>query len=225
MSLFKNVHQGLSKQVMEEIYLFDQGYTPLNPPPYQHHAPPPPYPPSQGNFEDILQVLLQERKALWKNQSNFNNSSITSQPLNSDPPLDHYQILGEALVEEESEAREAEDVDQEVEDNDREPKEMEIVHSASSEATPSKLPSELQYEWVNFPNLNFIGPKHYALLETDDQLGALDWVLDKKETDSLELNESRFITCGKSEFKFYSGHIHKLLMKPVSMVHFTALID
>ncbi|MED6163421.1 hypothetical protein PIB30_079777 [Stylosanthes scabra] len=28
--------------------------------------------------------------------------------------------------------------------------------------------------------------------------------------DSLELNESRFITCGESEFKAYSGHFHKL---------------
>ncbi|MED6151287.1 hypothetical protein PIB30_081054 [Stylosanthes scabra] len=91
-------------------------------------------------------------------------------------------------VEEENEAQVAEDVDQEVEDNDKEPKGMEIVHFSSSEATLSKLPSELQFEWVNLPNLNFIGPQQYALLETDDQLGALDGVLDKKETESLELN-------------------------------------
>ncbi|MED6115454.1 hypothetical protein PIB30_090796, partial [Stylosanthes scabra] len=73
---------------MEETYSYDQGYTPWNPPPYQDHAPqynthqsngfgdayygyedpPPPYPPSQGNIEDILQVLLQERKEIWDAQ-------------------------------------------------------------------------------------------------------------------------------------------------------------
>ncbi|MED6198109.1 hypothetical protein PIB30_062886 [Stylosanthes scabra] len=69
-------------------YSYDQGYTPLNPLPYQHHAPqynvyqsngfgdayygyedpPPPYPPSQGNFKNIFQVLLQEKKEFWKTQ-------------------------------------------------------------------------------------------------------------------------------------------------------------
>ncbi|MED6163894.1 hypothetical protein PIB30_084507 [Stylosanthes scabra] len=113
-------------------------------------------------------------------------------------------------VEEENEVQVAKDVDQEVEDNDKEPKGMEIVHSTSSEVTPSKIPSEFQFEWVNLPTLNFIGPQHYALLETDDQLGALDGVLDKKETESLELNASKIITCGESEFKSYSEHLHKL---------------
>ncbi|MED6137834.1 hypothetical protein PIB30_068782, partial [Stylosanthes scabra] len=60
-------------------------------------------------------------------------------------------------VEEENEAQVAEDVDQEVEDNDKEPKGMEVVHFASSEATPSKLPSELQFVWVDLPNLNLFG--------------------------------------------------------------------
>ncbi|MED6224815.1 hypothetical protein PIB30_087746 [Stylosanthes scabra] len=84
----KDIHQGLSKQLMEEICSYDQGYTPWNPPPYQHHAPqynahksngfgdayygyedpPPPYPPSQGNIEDILQVLLQERNEIREAQ-------------------------------------------------------------------------------------------------------------------------------------------------------------
>ncbi|MED6222230.1 hypothetical protein PIB30_062351, partial [Stylosanthes scabra] len=88
MSLFKDVHKGLSKQVMEGSYSYDQGYTPWNPSPYQNHDPqynayqsnefshayygyedpPPPYPYSPGNFEDILQVLLQERKEFWENQ-------------------------------------------------------------------------------------------------------------------------------------------------------------
>ncbi|MED6147353.1 hypothetical protein PIB30_043333 [Stylosanthes scabra] len=113
-------------------------------------------------------------------------------------------------VEEGNEVRVAEDVDQKVEDNCKEPKGMEIIHSASSKVTPSKLPSELQFEWVNLPNLNFIGPQHYALLETNDQLGALYGVLNKKGKESLELNASKPITCGKSEFKAHSEHLHKL---------------
>ncbi|MED6208298.1 hypothetical protein PIB30_043659, partial [Stylosanthes scabra] len=69
------------------------------------------------------------------------------------------ESLHESLeeVEEGNEAQVAEDVDQKVDDNCKEPKGMEIVHSASSEVTPSKLPSELQFEWVDLPNLNFIG--------------------------------------------------------------------
>ncbi|MED6188584.1 hypothetical protein PIB30_087250, partial [Stylosanthes scabra] len=72
-----NVHQGFNKQVMEEAYSYDQGYTPWNPPPYQHHAPrynayqsngygdvsygyedpSPLYPPSQNGIEEALQLL------------------------------------------------------------------------------------------------------------------------------------------------------------------------
>ncbi|MED6113477.1 hypothetical protein PIB30_071137 [Stylosanthes scabra] len=99
---------------------------------------------------------------------------------------------------------------QKVEDNCKEPKEMEIVHSISSKVNPSKLPSEFQFKWVNLPTLNFIGTQHYALLETDDQLGALHGVLDKKETGSLELNASKIIICEESEFKSYGEHLHKL---------------
>ncbi|MED6181660.1 hypothetical protein PIB30_021252 [Stylosanthes scabra] len=113
-------------------------------------------------------------------------------------------------VEEENGTQVAEDVDQKVEDNCKKPKGTEIVHSASSEVTPSKIPSELRFEWVNLLNLNFIGPQQYALLEKNDQLGALDGALDKKETESLELNASKFITCGELEFKSYSEHLHKL---------------
>ncbi|MED6210776.1 hypothetical protein PIB30_067276 [Stylosanthes scabra] len=108
--------------MMEGTYSYDQGYTPWNPPPYQHHAPqynvyqsngfgdayygyedpPPPYSPVQGNFEDIIQVLLQERKEFWETQRRLEaqlatvtklvtrlvtlsvaSTSITSQPLNS----------------------------------------------------------------------------------------------------------------------------------------------
>ncbi|MED6139179.1 hypothetical protein PIB30_081483 [Stylosanthes scabra] len=85
---------------------------------------------------------------------------------------------------------------------------MEILQSASSEATLSKLPSELQFEWVNFSNLNSISPQHYGLLETDGQLKALCGVMDKKEMDSLGLDESRFITCEKP--KICSRHFLKL---------------
>ncbi|MED6123826.1 hypothetical protein PIB30_053092 [Stylosanthes scabra] len=88
--------------------------------------------------------------------------------------LNHEEVR-ECLeeVEEKNEDQEAEDVDHEVEDKDKEQKGMEILQSASSEVTPSELPSELQFEWVNFSNLNSISPQHYGLLETDGQLKAL----------------------------------------------------
>ncbi|MED6113521.1 hypothetical protein PIB30_071557 [Stylosanthes scabra] len=266
---FKDIHQGLSKQMMEGTYSYDQGYTPWNPPPYQHHAPqynvyqsnglgnayygykdpPPLYLPSQGNFEDIFQVLQQGRKAFWETQKRLEaqlatvtelvtrlvtpsvaSTSITSQPLNSgDLPSQALSIPRRSIptlflcanqegreeappneedVEnlnheevEKNEDQEAEDVDHEVENKDKEQKGMEIVHSASSKATPSKLPSELQFEWINFSNLNFIGPQHYGLLETNGQLKALCGVFDKKKENSAEL---------RSEFKAYSGYLHKL---------------
>ncbi|MED6175247.1 hypothetical protein PIB30_076600 [Stylosanthes scabra] len=238
MPLFKDVHQGLSKQVMEGTYSYDQGYTPWNPPPYQHHAPQYNVYQSSG-FGDAYYGYEDPPP------SNFNNSSITSQPLNSghlpsqalsiptgsiptlflcanqerreNAPLNeedvenlNHEEVHECLeeVEEENKDQEAEDVDHEVEDKDIEQKGMEIVHSASSEATPSKLPSELKIEWINFSNLNFLGPQHYALLETDGQLKALCGVMDKKEMDSLGLDESRFITCEKP--KICSRHLLKL---------------
>ncbi|MED6139388.1 hypothetical protein PIB30_083373 [Stylosanthes scabra] len=257
---------------MEGTYSYDEGYTPWNPLPYQHHAPqynvyqsngldpPPPYPPSQGNFEDIFQVLQQGKKEFWEAQKRLEaqlatvtelvtrlvtpsvaSTSITSQPLNSgDLPsqalsiprrriptlflcanqegredallneenvenLNHEEVR-ECLeeVEQKNEDQEAEDVDHEVENKDKEQNGMESVHSASSKATPSKLPSELQFEWVNFSNLNFIGPQHYGLLETDGQLKALCGVLDKKKEDSTELGlefiiHSMIATGNKSE--------------------------
>ncbi|MED6175110.1 hypothetical protein PIB30_075364 [Stylosanthes scabra] len=67
---------------------------------------------------------------------------------------------------------------------------------------------DVDHEWVNFSNLNFIGPQHYGLLETDGQLKALCDVMDKKEMDSLWLDESRFITCGKPKIR--SRHLLKL---------------
>ncbi|MED6199914.1 hypothetical protein PIB30_080265 [Stylosanthes scabra] len=124
--------------------------------------------------------------------------------------LNHEEVR-ECLeeVDDKNEDQEVEDVDHEVENKDKEQKGMEIVHSALSKATPSKLPSELQFEWVNFSNLNFIGPQHYGLLETDGQLKALCGVLDKKKEDSVELG---------SEFKAYSGYLHKLHNNRTKMV-------
>ncbi|MED6116419.1 hypothetical protein PIB30_100197, partial [Stylosanthes scabra] len=125
-------------------------------------------------------------------------------PLNEEDieNLNHEQVC-ECLeeVKKKNEDQEAEDVDREVENKDKEQKGMEIVHSASSKATLSKLPSELQFEWVNFSNLKFIGPQYYGLLEMDGQLKALCGVLDKKKANSAELG---------SEFKAYSGYLHKL---------------
>ncbi|MED6226183.1 hypothetical protein PIB30_101000 [Stylosanthes scabra] len=145
---------------------------------------------------------------LYVNQEGREDALLNKEDVES---LEHKKVH-ECVeeVEEENEDQEAEDIDQEVKDKDKEPKGMEIVHSASSEATPSKLPSELHFEWVNPSNMNFIGPQHYGLLETGDQLRALCTMLDTKGMDSLVLDESRFITCGKSYFKAYSGHLHKL---------------
>ncbi|MED6159131.1 hypothetical protein PIB30_039453 [Stylosanthes scabra] len=99
------------------------------------------------------------------------------------------------VVEEENEYQEAEDVDQEVEDKDKEQKGVEIVHFASSETTPPKLPSELHFKWVNPNNMNCFGPQRYGLFETDGQLKALCGMLDKEKMDSMELNESKFKAC------------------------------
>ncbi|MED6150791.1 hypothetical protein PIB30_075926 [Stylosanthes scabra] len=198
---------------------------------YGYEEPSPPYPPSQDGMDKLFEALAQERNEIREVQGkmeiqldllnklatliieHLNNSSNISQTSNtenlpSQPLSNPWGHIEE--VEEENEAQVAEDVDQKVEDNCKESKGMEIVHSASSEVTPSKLPSEFQFEWVNLPTLNFIDPQYYALLETDDQLGALDGVLNKKEKESLELNASKIITCGESEFKSYSEHLHKL---------------
>ncbi|MED6210128.1 hypothetical protein PIB30_061251 [Stylosanthes scabra] len=140
------------------------------------------------------------------------STSITSQPLNSgDLPSQALSIprrsipslflcanqegredapLNEGDVENLNHEEVRECLEEVEENKDKEQKGMEIVHSALSKATPSKLPSELQFEWVNFSNLNFIG-----------QLKALCGVLDKKKEDSAELG---------SEFKAYSGYLHKL---------------
>ncbi|MED6175075.1 hypothetical protein PIB30_075051 [Stylosanthes scabra] len=211
MSLSPKFMKSLRKQVMELYYSCNQGYTPWNTTPYQPHDlgyntyqsngfgdayygyedPPPPCPPSQGNFEDIFQVLLQERKEFWETQRRLeaqlaNVTELTSpqalsiprrsiptmflcanQEGREDAPLNegdvenlNHEEMRECLeeVEEKNEDQEVEDVDHEVENKDKEQKGMEIVHSASSKATPSKLPSELQFEWVNFSKLNFIGP-------------------------------------------------------------------
>ncbi|MED6115121.1 hypothetical protein PIB30_087184 [Stylosanthes scabra] len=194
---------------------------------YGYENPSPSYPPSQNGMDKLFEALAQERNEIREVQrkieiqlnlliklatliiEHLNNSSNISQPSNSEnlpsQPLSNpwghigtlflctnqegredvlneedVESLHESLeeVEEENEAQVAEDVDQKVEDNCKEPKGIEIVNFASS--------------------------------ETDDQLGALDGVLNKKEKESLELNTSKLITCGKSEFKAHSEHLHKL---------------
>ncbi|MED6221826.1 hypothetical protein PIB30_058390 [Stylosanthes scabra] len=89
-----NAHQGFNKQVMEDAYLYGQGYTPWKPPPYQHHSPQynayqsngygdayygyedpsPRYPPSQNGIGEALQLLCQERNELWKAQKGIDDN-------------------------------------------------------------------------------------------------------------------------------------------------------
>ncbi|MED6225139.1 hypothetical protein PIB30_090792 [Stylosanthes scabra] len=105
---------------MEGTYSYDQGYTTWNPPPYQQHAPqynvyqsngfgdvyygyedpPPPYPPSQGNFKNIFQVL-------------FNSNTFHPSNFGDVENLNHKQVH-ECLEEVEEE-----NVDQEVADEDK----------------------------------------------------------------------------------------------------------
>ncbi|MED6131913.1 hypothetical protein PIB30_014359 [Stylosanthes scabra] len=198
---------------------------------YGYENPSPPYPPSQDGMDELFKALAQERNEIREVQRKIEIQldlliklatlrslgtlfPYTNQEGREDALLNEEDVesLHECLeeVEEGNEVQVAEDVDQKVEDNCKEPKGMKIVYSALSEVTPSKLPSEFQFEWVNLPTLNFIDPQHYALLETDDQLGALDGVLNKKEKESLELNASKIIACGKSELKAHSEHLYKL---------------
>ncbi|MED6125460.1 hypothetical protein PIB30_068742 [Stylosanthes scabra] len=84
---------------MEETYLYDQGYTPWNPPPYQHHVPQ--YNAHQYNgFGDAYYGYEDSPPP------NFNNSSIASQPLNSrDLPSQALSIPRGRIDEEEAENR------------------------------------------------------------------------------------------------------------------------
>ncbi|MED6114311.1 hypothetical protein PIB30_079072 [Stylosanthes scabra] len=246
----KDVHQSLSKQVMEEAYSYDQGYTPWDPPPS--------HPLSQNGIVEAFPFYFEKGRNFEKTKGESpsidhleieftqftngysNNSSNTSQPSNSgslpSQPLSipkgsintlflctnqegrEDTLLNEEVVECHNHEEvyeclgdvEVESVDQQVEDVNNEPKGINSVHSVSSGEAPPKLPSELHFEWVNPSDMNFLGHQHYVLLETDGQLKSLCGVLDKKEMESLELDESRFISCGKSEFKSYSRHLHKL---------------
>ncbi|MED6159376.1 hypothetical protein PIB30_041780 [Stylosanthes scabra] len=85
---------------------------------YGYEDPPPPYPHSPSNFEDILQVLLQERKEFWENQKRIKAQLTT---------------LTE-LVHEYLEEVEEENVDQEMADKDKESKGMEIIQSAEMDS-------------------------------------------------------------------------------------------
>ncbi|MED6180947.1 hypothetical protein PIB30_014729 [Stylosanthes scabra] len=104
MSQSSKFSRSFSKQVMESYYSFNQGYAPWNPTPYQPHLgydayqsngfgdvhygyedPSPPYPPSQNGSEEVFQLLCQEMKEIREIQKQIAiNSSITSQPLNSE---------------------------------------------------------------------------------------------------------------------------------------------
>ncbi|MED6121877.1 hypothetical protein PIB30_034195 [Stylosanthes scabra] len=249
MSLLKNVHQGLSKQVMEETYSYDQGYTSWNPTPYQPHDlgyntyqsngfgdayygykdPSPPYPPSQNEIGKLFEALAQERKEIREVQrktkiqldlliklanlviEHLNNSSNISQPSNSEnlpsqPLSNPWGHIGTLFLCTNQEGREDVLNEEDVESLHESLEEVEEGNEAQMAEDVDQKVEEDNY----LPNLNFIIPQHYALLETDNQLGALDGVLDKKETESSELNASKFITCGKSEFKVHSEHLHKL---------------
>ncbi|MED6224579.1 hypothetical protein PIB30_085438 [Stylosanthes scabra] len=195
---------------MDGTYSYNQRYTPWNPPPYQHHAPqynahqsngfgdayygyedlPPPYPPSQGNIEDILQVF----NSNTSQPSNYGNQEEREDALLHEEDVKN---LNHKKVHECLEEVEEENIDQEVTGEDKDSKGMQIIQSASSEATPPESSSKLHFEWVNPSSMNFLGPQHYGLLETDCQLRALCGVLDKKKMDFLGLDKSRFITCGE----------------------------
>ncbi|MED6126879.1 hypothetical protein PIB30_082741 [Stylosanthes scabra] len=158
-------------------------------------------------------------KSCSKRGKRFGKTSNTSQPSNSrnqeereDALLHEEDVenLNYKEVHECLEEVEEKNVDQEVADEDKESKGMEILQSASSEATPPKSPSKLHFEWVNLSDMNLLGSQHYGLLETDGQFRALCGVSDKKEMSSLRLEESRFMTCRKSKPKACSGHLHKL---------------
>ncbi|MED6163703.1 hypothetical protein PIB30_082588 [Stylosanthes scabra] len=156
---------------MEGTYSYDQGYTPWNPPPYQHNAPqynvyqcngfgdayygyedpPPPYPPPQGNFRNIFQVLLRERKEFWETQRRLEAQLATVTELIT--RLVTLSIANNSNTFHPSNFGDVENL------NHKE--------SASSEATLPESPSKLHFEWVNLSDMNLLGPQHYGLLETD----------------------------------------------------------
>ncbi|MED6223132.1 hypothetical protein PIB30_071026, partial [Stylosanthes scabra] len=157
--------------------------------------------------------LLQERKEFWETQRRLEAQLATVTELvthlvtlsvASNSNTFHPSKFGDVEninhkeVNECLEEVEDENIDQEVADEDKELKGTEILQFASSEATPPESPSKLHFEWVNLSDMNLFGPQHYGLLEIDAQLRVLCGVLDKKEMDSLGMDESRFITCGES---------------------------
>ncbi|MED6199432.1 hypothetical protein PIB30_075881 [Stylosanthes scabra] len=188
---FKDVHQGLSKQMMEGTYSPSSTIFTCTRQLRRHFSS------LAAREERVLgnpkatrdlpsQALSIPRRSIPTLFLCANQEGSEDAPLNEEDVgnLNHEEVR-ECLeeVEEKNEDQEVEDVDHEVENKDKEQKGMGIVHSASSIETPSKLPSELQFEW------------------TDGQLKALCGVLDKKKEDSAELG---------SEFKAYSGYLHKL---------------
>ncbi|MED6140377.1 hypothetical protein PIB30_092538 [Stylosanthes scabra] len=125
---------------------------------YGYEDPPPPYSPSQSNFEGSFQVLLQERKQIREAQKLIeaqlailtelvtclvtlyvSSNSNTSQPSNSENQEERedallheedVENLNHKEVHEFLEEVEEENVDQEVADEDKESKGMEILQPA-----------------------------------------------------------------------------------------------
>ncbi|MED6147460.1 hypothetical protein PIB30_044216 [Stylosanthes scabra] len=193
MSLSSINHQGFSKQVMEEAYLYDQGYTPWNPPLYQHHTPR--YNAYQSNGYDFsCQPLSNPRRCIGtlflctdqegredallheKDVESLNHEEVhDSGDFPSQPLSNPRRCIGTLFLCTNQEGRE----DALLHEEDVENLNHEEVHECLEEVEE----------------------------ENEDQ-EAED--VDQEGMDSSVFDESRFITCGKSEFKAYSGYLPKL---------------
>ncbi|MED6160474.1 hypothetical protein PIB30_051795 [Stylosanthes scabra] len=212
---------------------------------YGYEDPSPPYPPSQKGIEEVIQLLCQERKEIWeileqianqvdtlcsiviqwKTQSAINNSSSTSQPLNSEdrpskslpnpkgciPTLFRFKGRKDTLSQPRSIptlfrcANQKEREDALLHEENDESLTQEGMHECLEEVEEENKCQEAEdvnQEWVNPYDMSCLGPLRYGLIETDGQLKALCGMLDKKKMDSMELSESKFKGC--------NGLLHKL---------------
>ncbi|MED6180356.1 hypothetical protein PIB30_009424 [Stylosanthes scabra] len=185
MSLSSKFTNSSSKQVMESYYSCNQRYAPLNPTPYQPH--------------DLRYDAYQS----YGFGDAYYGYEDPSPPY--PPSQKGIEEVIQLLSQERKKIREIlEQIANQVDTlcSIINSKGVEIVHFASSEATPPKLPSELHFKWVNPYDMNCLDPQRYGLIEKDGQLKALCGVLDKKKMESMELNESKFKGC--------NGLLHKL---------------
>ncbi|MED6180950.1 hypothetical protein PIB30_014732 [Stylosanthes scabra] len=187
---------------------------------YGYEDPSPPYPPSQYGMDKLFEALAQERNEIREVQrkmeiqldlliklatliiEHVNNSSNISQPSNSEnlpsqPLSNPWRSLGTLFPYTNPEGREDALLNEE---------DVESLHECLEEVEEGNE-AQVVKDVDQKVEDNCKEPKGMKI--TDDQLGALDGVLDKKETESLELNASKSITCGESEFKSYSEHLHK----------------